>query len=127
MRCYLLPILWCQVMWGTPIKQGTSDILGKISFFGIIVKSTLSALVKFLLLLLFEIWPFCVWDFEQFLWECDFDKLAFNISKSKHNHKKNAQLLWENVWKSVKNYSEVLENIKLRYVENQKSKKSTDL
>ena len=49
-------------MWGTPTKQETSDILGKMSF-GIIVRSTLSALIWYqnqvhYYLLLFEIWPF---------------------------------------------------------------------
>ena len=112
MRCYLLPhSVVPSHMWGTPIKQGTSDILGKISFFGIIVKSTLLALVKSLLLLLSEIWPFVYETLSSFS-ECDFDKLAFNVSYSKqHNHKKNARVLRENVWKSVKDYSEVLENI----------------
>ena len=52
-------------MWCTPTKQGTSDILGKTRWvFGIIVRSTLSALIWNRNLIhtptfwLFEIWPF---------------------------------------------------------------------
>ena len=50
-------------MWCTPTRQGTSDILSKWVF-GIIVRSTHSALIwfdskiMFILLLLFEIWQF---------------------------------------------------------------------
>ena len=63
-------------MWCTPTKQGTSEILGKMSF-GIIVRSTLSALIfdvkfKFILLLL-RYDHLCI-DCKRFLWKCYYEK-----------------------------------------------------
>ena len=46
-------------MWATPTKQGTNDILGKMSFWYHCKEHTFSFnLIKFILLLIFKIWPY---------------------------------------------------------------------
>ena len=61
---------------------------------------------------------------KRFLWKCDFAKLALKVSYSYSfgfDRLQKIQIffffffLWENVWKSVRNYMEVIEDI-LRYV-----------
>ena len=60
-----------------------------------------------------------------FLWKCDFEKPALKsfVFKAAQSLKKkksdNAELLWENIWKSVKHSTEVVEDIKVG--KNQKS------
>ena len=54
-------------------------------------------------------------DRKLFLWKCDFEKSAFKISYlykfESDRLQKMQNFLWENVWKSVRNYMEVIENI----------------
>ena len=97
------------------------------SVFSIIVKSTLSALIWYQNKVntpTFWDMTFSVWNLEHFLWNCYFEKSAFKVSYSKqnnhtHTHKsENAGFWGENVWKSVKNYTEVVED---RYVKPKKS------
>ena len=73
-------------MWGTPMKQGTSDILGKISFwyhckkrtcsFNLIPKSS----SYFSYFLRYD--HLCIRLYKRFLWKYDFEKSAFKVSSS---------------------------------------------
>ena len=60
----------------------------------------------------------CVKDRKQILWKCDFEK-SYSYSFGFDRVQKMQNFLWENVWKSVRNYMEVKENI-LRYVKKKK-------
>ena len=108
-------------MWGTPIKQGTSNILGKMSFwyhckehtysFNLIPKSSSQSS------LLFEIWPFMCETFSIFSGSV----ISRNRPLKLPNRLRKIQIfLWENVGKSFRNYF-VTEDLLLRYVKNQKS------
>ena len=60
----------------------------------------------------------CVKDLTLFLWKCDFETSVFKASYSfgfDRLHKMH-NFLWENVWKSVRNYNEVIDNI-LSYIQ----------
>ena len=52
---------------------------------------------------------------KRFLWKCDFEKWTFEVSYfftfGFDRLQKVQNSLWENVWNSVRNYMEVIENI----------------
>ena len=98
-------------MWCTPTKQGTSDILGKMSFwyhcevysfsFNLIQKS--SSYSSY-----FSSYDHLCLRLKQFLWKCEFEKSAFRVS---YSYSFGYDRLQKNVWKSVRNNMEVIENI----------------
>ena len=118
-------------MWCTPTKQGTSDILDKMSFWygckehtfrcNLIPKSC-----RFIFLLLFEIWPFVYKIVSSFSESVILKNFAFKVSHSYSfgfDKLQKMQIVFvENVWKSVRNYMEMTENT-LRYVKKNRNLK----
>ena len=118
----------------TPGKQGTSDILGKMSFWYHCKKHTFS----FNLIPKWSLYSsyFLRYDnlclrpqsvsLEVWFWDIGLLKVSYSYSYGFDRLQKMQNSLFENVWRSGRNYMEVIENI-LRYVKNNpKISKSTD-
>ena len=114
-------ILFCISMWCTVLPQKRHQVTFWVKLvFGIIVRSTLSTLIWYqnqvhTPYFLLRYYHLCIRPCKRFLWKFDFEKPAYSYCFWYNRQQKMCNFLWENVWKSVRNYMEVTEN-KLRYV-----------